>query len=487
MSNRVYVCYRRTIWSKIFALGVYQALRINRIDAFIDLPTNIKEQPDAVCLSQIAASVYVAVVLTPGSLGDCGDLNDSLRREIDHAIYTQRKIIFVVPPTITFADVKDCLESISGDLLKAQWITVPYQNFFESMKEVCSKIFVSIDPPFAPLPNEMAADIDERRRTVDKLLVISDTQLLAQGWLDKGAIREADDRIGKIQDYTQAIKILPTFAEAYVWRANVKQFSKDFVAALDDYNVAIRLDPYNPTSLSNRAAINVLTRNFQQAVLDATKSLELLPEQATIYGIRAVAHGGLGNYNAAMTDYAQAIHYNPQDADMYTNRGVLRGKRGDHKGALADLNTALEKDNANKKAIYVYRGDIKRESGDLAGAMADYDQALIQNPTSYEALLGRAIARSTLRDFQGAITDLTQVIALQPNRLEGYLFRGIARHSSGDRRGALRDYEKALDLLPNTGEMKETHDLIIRLGRAADSPWDTVLTKIGTRLHELFS
>ncbi|MCC7450371.1 MAG: hypothetical protein IT324_23330, partial [Anaerolineae bacterium] len=85
MNNSVFISYRRSVSSYI-ARAVFQDLRYNSIDAFMDVESIDSGQFDTIILNQIAARPYFLVILTPGTLDRCNEPGDWLLREIDHAI-----------------------------------------------------------------------------------------------------------------------------------------------------------------------------------------------------------------------------------------------------------------------------------------------------------------------------------------------------------------------------------------------------------------
>jgi tetratricopeptide (TPR) repeat protein len=64
---------------------------------------------------------------------------------------------------------------------------------------------------------------------------------------------------GGIEDYNQALRINPNYAEAYynrgVTRAQLKGGIEDFNEALEDFNEALRINPNYAEAYYNRAAI----------------------------------------------------------------------------------------------------------------------------------------------------------------------------------------------------------------------------------------
>ena len=83
-----------------------------------------------------------------------------------------------------------------------------------------------------------------------------------------------------IADYTEAIRIDPTFASAYTSRGLAWRIKGNFHKAISDYSQAIRLDPKDPNphwglALLRTSCPNAKYRDAKKAVQHATKSCEL--------------------------------------------------------------------------------------------------------------------------------------------------------------------------------------------------------------------
>src|SRR5947209_1377294 len=114
MNNSVFISYRRDA-SAMMARAVFQDLRANDIDAFMDVQSIDTGQFDSIILNQIAARPYFLLILTPGTLERCIESNDWLLKEIQEAISLQRLIVLLVSPNFKF---DDCEKYLSNPLKK---------------------------------------------------------------------------------------------------------------------------------------------------------------------------------------------------------------------------------------------------------------------------------------------------------------------------------------------------------------------------------
>ena len=125
------------------------------------------------------------------------------------------------------------------------------------------------------------------------------------------AKRETGDHVGAIADYTQAIRLKPDFAYAYVARGNVKFQLKRYSDAIADFGKAIRLKP-------NEDTLYVL------------------------YLAQGSAKRQLKRYSDAIADFGKAIRLKPNEIEAYHNRGLVNYLQGHTRQAKQDLLKTLE-------------------------------------------------------------------------------------------------------------------------------------------------
>ena len=108
---------------------------------------------------------------------------------------------------------------------------------------------------------------------------------------------------------TEAIRLKPDYAEAYVYRgaAHVANGEQD-----------------------------------DQAIADCTEAIRLKPDYPEAHYIRGLAYGAKGNQDQAIADFTAAIRLQPDDAKAYYMRGVTYETKGELDRAAADYAKAKE-------------------------------------------------------------------------------------------------------------------------------------------------
>jgi tetratricopeptide (TPR) repeat protein len=259
----------------------------------------------------------------------------------------------------------------------------------------------------------------------------------------------------------KAIELSPR-AAFYLNRGNVRYDLGDKQGAIDDYNQAIKINPNYADAYNNRGVVRNELGDKQGAIDDYNRAIKINPNLALAYNNRGVVRNELGDKQGAIDDYNQAIKINPNLALAYSNRGSVRYELGDKPGAIDDYTLAI-KFNPNYADAYNNRGVVRNELGDKQGAIDDYNRAIKINPNLALAYSNRGIVRSALGDKQGAIDDYNQAIKINPNYAPAYNNRGIVYYQLGDKQKAREDLQRAAQLFKaqgNTALYEKAMDLL---------------------------
>jgi tetratricopeptide (TPR) repeat protein/S1-C subfamily serine protease len=268
---------------------------------------------------------------------------------------------------------------------------------------------------------------------------------------NRGIVRDdLGDKQGAIDDFNQAIKINPNYAQAYNNRGIVRDDLGDKQGAIDDFNQAIKINPNYAQAYYNRGIVRNELGDKQGAIDDYNLAIKINPNYANAYNNRGYVRNELGDKQGAIDDFNQAIKFNPNLAEAYYNRGNVRYQLGDKQGAIDDYNQAI-KFNPNYANAYNNRGYVRNELGDKQGAIDDYNQAIKINPNYANAYNNRGIVRDDLGDKPGAIDDYTQAIKFNPNLAQAYYNRGIVYYQLGDKQKAREDLQRAAQLFMAQG------------------------------------
>jgi len=129
---------------------------------------------------------------------------------------------------------------------------------------------------------------------------------------------------------------------AWTNRGWTQQIAGDLPAAIADYTEALRLRPSYPLALNDRGFARQMQGDVAGAIADYTLAIVHDPRYAEAVYNRGTAHHGRGDLAAALADYTQAIALDPSDPRYPNNRGLVRRALGDAAGAREDFRRALE-------------------------------------------------------------------------------------------------------------------------------------------------
>jgi tetratricopeptide (TPR) repeat protein len=397
VEKTVFISYRRTNFS--WAVAIFQDLKHNGYDVFLDYTGIASGAFESVILENIRASAHFLVLLTPSALERCGDPTDLLRREIEAALDSRRNIVPLTVEGFDFGAPAIANQLIGKLALLKQYnaLSIAPEFFFEAMEKLRNRrLNVALDAVLHPASLSARQAATEQKGAAAMAPAVAEEELTAEQWFERGVDAHFKrDLDGALRYYDEAVRLKPGYANAFYNRALARFDSRDLRGAMNDYNEAIRLKPDDSYSFNNRGLVRRAQADLDGALADYDEAIRLNSDNAEAFNNRGNARSARGDLEGALQDFDEAIRLQPGKALAFNNRGYARYLQGDLDGAIEDCNEAIRL-RPDLAVAFDSRGSARRAKGDMEGALQDYNEAVRLKPDLAAALENRDAVRKEL-------------------------------------------------------------------------------------------
>ena len=219
------------------------------------------------------------------------------------------------------------------------------------------RVWDAVKPP-PPLPVRRRLNRSQRRLLRVTAIVIA---LGASGWSIYAWIASAPDRAlghniegarlfgagdfpGAAGQFTDALKISPEYADAYLGRGKAEAALEQTEIAMTDFGKAMAIDPTLEQPYTHRGMLWRSRGDLPKAIADFDRSIAIQPRADTYYQ-RGLTYQMLGDTQHAANDYTLAIGRDPTVPYFYRARANAERDLGDSVAGQKDQETAerLEK------------------------------------------------------------------------------------------------------------------------------------------------
>jgi tetratricopeptide (TPR) repeat protein len=244
----------------------------------------------------------------------------------------------------------------------------------------------------------------------------------------------------------------PTDAATYSLRAQIHNVlsacgeTAGSDRAIADASEAIRLDPNYARAYIRRAGAYAARNEPDRVISDASEAIRLKPNYAGAYYTRATTYlFSKGEFGQAIRDLDHAVRVDPNYADAFALRGWAYHETKNYDRAIRDCDQALRLDPKSVEA-YVHRGVVYTDQGDSDQGLRDLTKAIRLDPRSAKAYANRAYIYLQREEYVRAVEDCNVAVVLDPEFALGYANRGVAYRNLGRNEWAAADKAKARKL-----------------------------------------
>jgi tetratricopeptide (TPR) repeat protein len=290
------------------------------------------------------------------------------------------------------------------------------------------------DSPPGDATGAIAADTPPTLASRDRIELLKPVQAAER--CDQGQIHLKSERYDDaIREFTEALRVDPRNAEAYLGRG-LAFFAKGFPdTALADFGQAILYDPMNADAFFHRASAHFTLENEILAIRDCTAAIRWNSEASAAYVLRAKSYLRDGQLERARADIEESERHGVADAESlfaalekaYLERGRRNVARQALENAAVDLAALQQRDSE-------LAGRLK---GDLAQAY--YDRAM-------KSVKDKALDRVEADLEQLGPLNVSLARELKDRLAKAYHQRGLDRRANGGRDAAASDLRRAEEL-----------------------------------------
>ena len=248
-----------------------------------------------------------------------------------------------------------------------------------------------------------------------KLALANTLNARADGSLEKGEVDRA------IVDYREALKILPTHANAKAGLSEALT-AKGIESAGDTGNSAavpflteaITLDPANDVAYAKLGEVYDANNDPAKARTNYEKALQLNPELASVYVPVGMNYLNGGEIAKAETAVQNAEKRGVNDASLQNLKGMILYKQNKNTEALAAFEKVLALEGRNATAKY-YRAALLDRMNQPDQSIAAYRETVAIEPAYSPAWYDLGVAYYNRGDYANAATAYQEAVKVDPN------------------------------------------------------------------------
>lgn len=216
---------------------------------------------------------------------------------------------------------------------------------------------------------------------------------------------------------------------------------KDLDTALGQYSNILRIYPTFAEAWYGRGIVFLEKDLPDSAVQDLNQAIRFAPDHAQAYGERGRAYLKMDDAGRAIQDTTEAIHLKPDLAIAHVYRATAHLRKSSFDLALADLDEAVKNDARMKDKQRSLFAEGYRGQGTKQMAARHWDEAIASfekaisfekdgqkriNPLLAQAYRERGLDHARRREFPEAVRDLNKAVELDKDNAQNHHYCGLA-------------------------------------------------------------
>lgn len=225
-----------------------------------------------------------------------------------------------------------------------------------------------------------------------------------------------DDNALALQEAHQLVRLQPSHAETYCYKARVELAQGEWSAAERTLRLGFHKAIDGAFALFELVDVLIGEDDLPQAMRVAELAYELAPDHAESSAARGKVLRELGLFPQALDAFREASSRAPQDDAYQTWVGVVLDNLGEYEAAIRQFTHVLARHPADVWTLS-NRGLSYLSLGNPARALADFTCGVGYDPEEAPLFFWRACARLQLRDAEEAMRDLIRAVDLSDDML----------------------------------------------------------------------
>lgn len=243
--------------------------------------------------------------------------------------------------------------------------------------------------------------------------------------------------------YDNAMAIDPTFAQAYMKKAELLAKLGRRTEAEKVYQKALKINPYAAYIYDGRAKMRMLAKDYKGALQDLDTAVGLRRDDAEIRDHLVDDLIAMQLYERAVAEIDSLLAMDYRVIHELEKKALVFMLSDDLDSCLETIETILSIRNDSPFA-YDLKGVVHLKEGNPELAVTALSEAIRLDSSMVVAYHNRAIAHRLLGDPQAALHDLNTAIDIRQDMEKVYYSRAILKKEMGNIDDALDDYNTAI-------------------------------------------
>ncbi len=232
---------------------------------------------------------------------------------------------------------------------------------------------------------------------------------------------------------------------------------KKYPEALNNFKNAIKIKPNYAEVYNNIGIVYKSIENFTEAIFNYKKAIQLKPDYAEAYNNLGIIYLDKEEYDEAKNLFEKAIQLKPDNPKALCNLSLVFIRLKDFKKAKLNIDKSikLKKEFQNN---YIALGTYYHSIEDLENAEINFKKAIEIKGKEVSHVL--AILYFETNRLQKSLDIINKLIELKPQNARNYFYRSAIYSSKEEHLLSLKDLEKAFRLNDN---LYKSHDKTLML------------------------